>query len=263
MFDRGLQFGDGCFTTILVVKNRAVLLYDHIFRLMICVRKLYLNVLNWEKIINDLNYLSRLNTKELGVIKVIITRGESNRGYKIVCNKSTVIMTLSDYPVLYLNKRKVGMDLVLSKIPINDNPYLSKIKHLNRLEQVLIKREIDYFGVDEAIVFDRDGFLISCCASNIFFVKEKCVFTPDLNNCGVQGIMRKKIIKYLLKKNYNVFFIKITLDFLEYFDEMFITNSLMPILPVNKIFLFSKKRKIIFFSRKIFNFLLPYCLDLI
>lgn len=245
-----------------MVKNQVILLNDHIFRLKNCAKKLNLNILNWDQVVYDLNNLAQLNKKELAVIKVIITRGNSSRGYKIINSKSTIIMTLTDYPKFYLKKQKIGINLILSKIPVNDNPFLSKIKHLNRLEQVLIKREIDYFGVDEAITFDRDGFVVSCCASNIFFIRKKCIFTPDLKNSGVKGIMRKKVIQYLLRKNYHVFFIKINFNLLKCFDEMFITNSLMPVLSVNKIFTYSRSKNINFVSKKFFNFILPYCLNL-
>lgn len=244
-------------------KKKAILLDYHIIRLKNCVKKLYLNICNWNKIVNDINYLAKSNKKKLAVIKVIITRGKSNRGYQIInCNKCTVIMMLSDYPNFYLEKQKIGVNLILSNIPINNNPFLSKIKHLNRLEQILIKREIDYSCVDEAIVFDKNGIIIGCCASNIFFRKERYVFTPNIECSGVKGVMRKKIIEYLLKNNYFIFYVQITFDFLFYFDEVFITNSLMPILSVNKIFINSKERGVNFYSKKLFNFLLPYCLNL-
>lgn len=74
---------------------------------------------------------------------------------------------------MYLNKRQTGVNLILSKIPVNNNRYLAGIKHLNRLEQILIKQQIELLNADEAIVTSTRGILIGCCTANIFFVKEK------------------------------------------------------------------------------------------
>lgn len=262
ILDRGLNFGDGCFTTIRILKNKVSFLQDHILRLKECVKVLHLSDPNWKEVINDIKKLANLNTQDIAVIKVIFTRGKSNNiGYGInFISKTQVIILLLNYPVFYFQKQQTGIDLVLSKIPVNNNPYLSKIKHLNRLEQILIRREVDLLGVDEAITFDSNKILKGCCSSNIFLRKGNKIYIPDLSKSGISGVMSKKIVSYLSKINYDFFYIKTNFDFLFSCDEIFITNSLMPILSVNRVFLNSKKNFINFSSRKLYDFLLPYFL---
>ncbi|MDT9587179.1 MAG: aminodeoxychorismate lyase [Candidatus Arsenophonus melophagi] len=261
--DRSVQFGDGCFTTIRVVGHKPALLDYHIDRLQKGVKKLLLPLPNWKTLVADINQMVQFNKQDLAVIKVIISRGEGGRGYSLAgCHKATVIIALANYPVAYLKKQKTGIDLMLSTIPVNSNCYLAGIKHLNRLEQILIQQLIESCDVDEAVVADTNGILTGCCAANIFFRKGNKIYTPTLNHAGVEGVMRKKVINCLSCTDYELFYIRSHPNILANSDEVIITNALMPILSVNHIFAQSMNLIWSYNSRQLFNFLLPYCLRL-
>ncbi len=264
VMDRAVQFGDGCFTTIRVVGHQLALLSHHISRLQKGVKQLFLPTPDWQKLAADLNKIAQLNKKKLAVIKVIISRGEGWQGYSIAgLNKATVIILLTDYPAIYLKQRQIGIDLILSKIPVNNNCYLAGIKHLNRLEQILIKQQIESLNVDEAIVTDTNGILIGCCAGNVFLRKGKEIYTPNLNQAGVEGVMRKQVIASLSDTDYELFYISDYPNILTHSDEVIITNALMPILSVNRILTHPNKQPLLhYYSRELFNYLLPYCLRL-
>ncbi|PAV11651.1 aminodeoxychorismate lyase [Arsenophonus sp. ENCA] len=263
VMDRAVQFGDGCFTTIRVVGHQPALLSHHIYRLQKGVTQLLLPTPDWQKLAADINKIALLNKKDLAVIKVIISRGEGGRGYSIAgLNKATVIIPLTDYPAIYLNQQQTGINLALSKIPVNSNCYLAGIKHLNRLEQILIKQQIELLNVDEAIVTDTNGILIGCCAANIFLRKGKQIYTPNLNYAGVEGVMRKQVIASLSDTDYELFYISDYPNILAQSDEVIITNALMPILSVKRIITQPKQPVWNYYSRELFNFLMPYCLRL-
>lgn len=263
VMDRAVQFGDGCFTTIRVVGHQPALLSHHIYRLQKGVTQLLLPTPDWQKLAADINKIAQLNKKDLAVIKVIISRGEGGRGYSIEgLNKATVIILLTDYPAIYLNQQQTGINLALSKIPVNSNCYLAGIKHLNRLEQILIKQQIELLNVDEAIVTDTNGILIGCCAANIFLRKGKQIYTPNLNHAGVEGVMRKQVIASLSDTDYELFYISDYPNILAQSDEVIITNALMPILSVKCIITQPKQPAWHYYSRELFNFLMPYCLRL-
>ncbi|RXK32730.1 hypothetical protein BBD39_03270 [Arsenophonus endosymbiont of Bemisia tabaci Asia II 3] len=119
--DRAVQFGDGSFTTIRVVGHQPASLSHHIYRLQKGVTQLFLPTLDWQKLSADINKIALLNKKDLAVIKVIISRDEGGRGYSIAgLNKATVIISLTDYPAIYLNQQQTGINLALSKIPVNN-----------------------------------------------------------------------------------------------------------------------------------------------
>ncbi len=75
------------------------------------------------------------------------------------------------------------------------NPVLAGIKHLNRLEQVLARNEWDDSGVMEGLMTDRENNLIEGTMSNLFLVRDRCIYTPDLSVCGVAGVMRSVILE--------------------------------------------------------------------
>lgn len=51
------------------------------------------------------------------------------------------------------------MMLALSPVRLGRNPHLAGIKHLNRLEQVLIRSHLEQTNVDEALVLTAKGGL--------------------------------------------------------------------------------------------------------
>ena len=77
--------------------------------------------------------------------------------------------------------------------------------------------------------------MTECATSNIFFVKDKIVYTPSID-CGIlNGIMRDKIISLLDNIKINVVESKITLKEALIFDEAFLTNSLMGIMAIKSL----------------------------
>ena len=92
--------------------------------------------------------------------------------------------------------------------------------------------------------------------SNIFCIKGISLYTPDLSLCGIEGIIREKIIDMADKMKFSVEIKNITLEFLLNTDEVFLCNSLIGVWPVNLIDekLFSNHEK----TTKIANKLMKY-----
>ncbi|NAZ94680.1 aminodeoxychorismate lyase, partial [Vibrio toranzoniae] len=131
--DRGLQFGDGCFTTARVVNGQICWLPMDIQRLQQGAERLLLPTIDWSLLQQEMTELAHQSAQ--GVVKVILTRGSGGRGYSGVgCEHPTRILSLSDYPAHYSLWCEQGITLALSPIPLAQNPLLAGIKHLNRLE---------------------------------------------------------------------------------------------------------------------------------
>jgi len=125
-----------------------------------------------------------------------------------------------------------------SKYKLCDNPYLSKIKHLNRLEQILGFTFTDRKESNN-ILTDKNDNIIECISSNIFlYTIKKNSFnfvTPDLSNSGVDGIMKKIIIKFMKRKKINISENTIKQKDIRKFHGAFICNSVTGIQFVKKI----------------------------
>ncbi|SEL06879.1 4-amino-4-deoxychorismate lyase [Colwellia chukchiensis] len=228
VFDRGLAYGDGCFTTALIINNQVQMLPQHLERLqMHCKRLGIANI--------DINALSATlgNVSagvEVGVVKVMVTCGSGGRGYsRIGAQQPSVIVTLHDYPHLYTHWQEQGIHVGVSKQKLGINPMLAGLKHLNRLEQVLLRNELDQRPEDDLLVCDINGSIVECCSANVFWLKAGQWHTPSLTNAGVAGIMRSKI----LAMNPTIEPGEYTLAELDNIDAMFISNAILGIVPVN------------------------------
>jgi 4-amino-4-deoxychorismate lyase len=112
---------------------------------------------------------------------------------------------------------------------------LAGVKHLNRLEQVLIRQHLDQTGGDEALVLDTAGTVVECCAANLFWRKGNDIYTPRLEHAGVDGIMRRYLMAQMAAFGQTCQLIDGARDDVMNADEVVICNALMPVLPVRQI----------------------------
>jgi len=191
---------------------------------------------------------------ERGVLKVIISRGSGGRGYSAAnCLHPVRILSVSGYPAHYDGWRREGITLELSPVQLGRNPHLAGVKHLNRLEQVLIRTHLEQTDADEALVLDSEGFVTECCAANLFWRNGKDIFTPRLDQAGVNGLMRQFCLQQLAHSGYRVVEVHAREAVLAEADEMVVCNALMPVVPVRQ---YGSQR---FSSRELYAFLAPQC----
>jgi 4-amino-4-deoxychorismate lyase len=171
------------------------------------------------------------------VVKILISRGQGGRGYSPVgCHHPSYIITHHAMPNLYENWQESGIQLSVSSITLAKQPLLAGIKHLNRLEQVLIKHELSTTNFDDVLVCDTDGAVIETSVGNVFWKKSNQWFTPNLSHSGVEGVMRNQLIALLTENGIDVQIVQQSLDDLDKLEDMFICNSLMKIVPVSHIY---------------------------
>lgn len=103
---------------------------------------------------------------------------------------------------------------------------LAGIKHLNRLEQVLIKTTIPS-GVEDVWVQDCDGQVIESSIGNLFFISGERVMTPALSYCGVAGVMRQQIMEQLLDMGLNVTATAVSPQLMFSANHILMSNSLL------------------------------------
>lgn len=250
--DRAVQFGDGCFTTSHVDSGRIKWLPAHIERLRYAAERLLITGVAWMRLEQEMVALA--STQQQAVLKVILTRGCGGHGYSPAgCAHPARIISVLPYPAHYPDLQRRGVQLETSPVRLSLNPLLAGIKHLNRLEQVLIRSSLEESTADEALVLDYEGFVVECCAANLFWRKQYQVFTPDVSQAGVRGIMRQHVIEVLRQQGYTCTEVRVPPSALADADEVFITNALMPVLPVNQI------DRHCFTSRNLFNLVSPQC----
>lgn len=243
LLDRGFNYGDGLFTTIKVINGGCDLLPQHIKRLNQGITRLVIAPIDLIALSDDL--ISKAKALKIGVLKVIITRGEGKRGYSTIgCDSPNIVIIAGGLPD-YQSHQSNGIHLGVSEISLGINPLTAGMKHLNRIEQVLIKQAIEVNGWIDALVLDCQGYIVETSMANIFWRIKDVIYTPSLDLSGVNGLMRQEVIKIFdqdlkdmnLESSSNInqstlIQDRFTLQDIINADEVFITNCLMGVVPI-------------------------------
>ncbi|SEM70325.1 4-amino-4-deoxychorismate lyase [Pseudomonas sp. ok272] len=228
--DRGLAYGDGLFETIAVKDGRPLLLERHLQRLALGCSRLAMVA---DPALIRAEVLAYAAALGAGVLKLILTRGDSLRGYA-ADPAATVRRILQgspapSYPPAY---GQTGIRLFPCATRLSSQPLLAGLKHLNRLEQVLARAE--WQGVDyaEGLMLDLEGRVIEGVFSNVFVVRNGVLATADLSRCGVAGVMRAELLFQASSLGISTEITDINLDQLQAADEVFVCNSVYGVWPV-------------------------------
>jgi 4-amino-4-deoxychorismate lyase len=230
VLDRGLQYGDGLFETILVEDGHCHYWAEHLGRLELGCRKLGIQFPGRALLSEEVTFLIQSSSK--GVLKLIITRGVSERGYRVdpsvSPNRIATLNSLPTYPESYYQE---GIRLVLCQQRLGHNPQLAGVKHLNRLEQVMARREW-HEEYQEGVLLDQFDQIAEGTMSNLFILKGNILRTPVLDGCGVHGIIRDQVIQHASAQGVNVKLENFGVEQLLDADVIFLTNSIIGVWPV-------------------------------
>ena len=231
--DRAIHYGDGLFETILCRAGKLYYWPQHFSRLQASAEKLKIACPPEQLLLDEISKLVTNNSIEADsacVIKIILSRGVGERGYrfpeKATTNRLLMVSPLAtDYSSL-LSKQLLSGKLFLCEQQVSINKNLAGIKHLNRLENVLARNEWQGDYID-GLMCNANRHVIEGSMSNLFAIKDKQLYTPDLSLSGVEGIMRDVIMRLADKNNIDVMVKDLTLEMLFDMDELFISNSLI------------------------------------
>lgn len=225
-FDRGFAYGDGVFRTLPVKNGTAVAWDRHYLKLRDDCNAIGIVCPSEDILLADIALL--FEDKSDGVIKIVITRGESARGYAVPAlaqpNRALLRSDLPSYPVKNFTE---GVHLHLCRLRLAAQPLLAGVKHLNRLENVLARMEWHNPAITDGLLLDQSGNVIECTMSNIFMRHGNRLSTPDLGQCGVSGVTRERILEIAPALGFECTITTFNLDTLLGADEVVICNSLI------------------------------------
>lgn len=213
IFDDGYQYGMGAFETIAVYKKEAIFIKEHLERL-----NKTLNFLGITRVVteDDLEPHLAKDTNDYYAIKILVS--EKN----LLIKKRTI-----PYNKIHYHK---GFDIEYSSIRRNNTSPFVFHKTLNYGECILEKRRALEMEINEMLFLNSSDEICEGTTCNIFFVKNSNILTPKFS-CGIlSGILRNYICKM-----YDVTETVIKPSQISDFDECFVTNSLMGIMPVHRL----------------------------
>jgi 4-amino-4-deoxychorismate lyase len=227
--DRGFMYGDGVFRT-LVVRGGRPLNWSIQFRLLahdcgrIGLPAPDEGILRGE--------VARVAPGD-AVVKAIVTRGASGRGYayptEIAPSRIVAAYPLADAQT---DAREEGVRVRRCRMALAIQPALAGVKSLNRLESVLARAEWRDPGIREGLLADTEGRLVEGTMSNVFLVRGGVLVTPSLSRCGVNGAQRERVLELARAAGIPCEVRDTTFEELDGADEVFLTNSVIGIWPV-------------------------------
>jgi len=233
--DRGFQYGDGVFETLLADNGKLQYWVEHMRRLAKGCQRLQIPVPDASLLQREVNQLLD-STLTRQVIKIVITRGSGQRGYQTPNPvRPTRVLMRTDAPHVPVNYLAEGVRLNVCQARLANNPVLAGIKHLNRLEQILARAEWNDPDITDGIMLNTSQHVIETTAANLFWVTQNQLFTPDLSQCGVEGIVRQQIIELAKVLQIPCTIGQFTIEEMMIADEIFITNCVRRIWPVRQI----------------------------
>ncbi len=234
--DRGLQYGDGLFETMKVEDGKIRLWPLHWQRLSQGCERLAIPLIEQAQLEAEMNKLIQQQAENCFVLKLIITRGSSARGYAfaepLAPTRILACYPLPQYPPQY---QQDGVCVRYCDTLLSENPLLAGLKHLNRLEQVMARNEWHNDDYQEGLMSTAAGHVVDGIMSNLFAVKDGKLFTPSLEQAGVAGVMRQHVINCAKQAGIAVYASCFSRSELEDADELFLSNSLFGIWPIRVI----------------------------
>ncbi|GGG07828.1 4-amino-4-deoxychorismate lyase [Paenibacillus albidus] len=236
--DHGFLYGMGLFETFRTYKGSPFLLERHVKRLADGCRQLGI------PFVPDLEYLKswitavmEANRLEEAYVRYTVTAGEDILGLPAGdYHTPTHLLYIKALPVvpdtLYTQGRP--LQLLLTRRNTPEGPL--RLKSLHYMNNILAKRELSGYA---SAAYGAEGLMLTAgeaiaegIVSNIFFVKDAVLCTPDLSTGILPGITREMVLELALAAGIRVEEGIYGWEQLKHADEVFMTNSVQEIVPV-------------------------------
>ena len=235
--DRGLLYGDGIYETLRSYNGKPFKLSEHLERmrnsaslLRISFEHTNIEICEW------INELIEKNRCQDAYIRITLSRGAGGGRLQMDDNiDPTTMIQVKALTPYDRNLYDEGMSLVVSDYRRSTSCPISRHKSTNLLKSIILKEEANKKAAHETIILNTDGHVAECVVSNIFMVSGESIVTPSLDTNILPGITRKTVLDICRDSSIPVSEECFEIDRLVNSDEVFITNSLMEIMPVSKI----------------------------
>ncbi|MFH1776461.1 MAG: aminodeoxychorismate lyase [Candidatus Omnitrophota bacterium] len=237
VLERGFLYGDGVFETMRSYQGKIFRIDEHLSRLKDALDKLMItpsdDISQLKK--NTFEVLHRNKLSE-AYMRINITRGLFMQPQEKTSKHIATMLILIRKFIPYPDKcYRQGIRAIIATTRQNENSPLANIKSLNYLNNLMAKTEALRRGAQEAIMLNSKGLVCEGAISNIFIVKGKDLYTPAITTGCLNGITRNTVIEIARRKQILVKETDISIEQLSGADEIFITNSLMEVMPVVEI----------------------------
>jgi len=224
--DLAIQRGYGIFDFFLVRNKIAPYLSFHLDRFIRSAALMKLDLsYSKEELSALVKELIAKNDIRNSSIKIMLTGGVSTDDFTLCPGKSTLLIINKPYELKWPEAWKNGGTLITSKYQRE----MPGAKTINYLRSVSLSQKLAETGAAELLYTDRN-WVRECSRSNVFFVKDQCVYTPKTKM--LEGVTRRRILDL---KEFTIQVRDFRLVELLAADEVFITSTTKGVLPITRV----------------------------
>ena len=99
------------------------------------------------------------------------------------------------------------------------------IKSLNYIGNMLAKKDAEKAGAFEPVFYNRENIITECAIRNIFFIRDKILYTPTLELGILSGVMREVVLNIANSLDIAIKETYIHYDDINTMDEAFISST--------------------------------------
>ena len=240
MSDLGFTQADACYDVVSVSKGYLFRLEDHLERFESACRKFQLtNPYSKAETVEILeNLIKQAGTRE-AYVWWAVTRGFMPDGNERI-NPAAYENRFYAFVVPYVfiagdEQRARGIDVMVSKLFIRIPPKAvdPTAKNFHWMDLKLSLFEAQAAQKEWSILCDADGYLTEAPGSNIFFIKDGALYTPD-SGC-LEGITRKTTLELAKELGLPLHVERVHVEQLLNADEAFLTSTAGGVMPINSV----------------------------
>lgn len=213
--DSGFMTGKSLFETILVVKGQAIFLEEHLDRLEKGLLFFHIKQqITKEEVLEKTAYFYNALNQDKFVLKI---------------NVSELNIIYSTREFTYTEKDYLKASLGISSVR-RGRSIIQQYKTSNYLENTIELAKGREKGNIDTLFLNLNEEILEGCISNIFFLYQGEIFTPPLELGILGGVIRQWVLD-----TFSVTEKVVTLEFLQEAEGVFISNSLIGIMPIYQI----------------------------
>jgi branched-chain amino acid aminotransferase len=183
------------------------------------------------------NLIDKMKKKNC-YIRPVVWRGSQIMGLSTAKSDINVAIALWDDWASYfkIEDRLTGLKLITSpwKRPAPDTAPFNAKASGPYIICTMSKQFAEEKGYNDALMLDYRGFVAEGTGANIFFIKDKNIYTP-IPDCFLNGITRQTVIELVKNKGFNLIEKYILPSEIDQYEEAFLTGTAAEITPIKSI----------------------------
>ena len=238
VFDHGLLYGDGIFEGIRLYEKNIFRLEQHLDRLWSSANAIMLEIpLSRAEMIEAMRETCRRNGLTNGYIRLVVTRGIGDLGLSPwICKKPSVFIIAAGIQLYPKEMYEKGMEIITAATRrVAPDTFSARVKSLNYMNNIMAKINAHNAGAPEALMLNREGYVVEATADNVFLIKNGTITTPPTYIGSLRGITRDAVMEIAGHQGFTVCEEPFTLFEVYDADEMFLTGTAAEVISVVKV----------------------------